>query len=807
MKIKRLVRYASYAAAVAVLTYLGVQLLSPARGQLPVAGGKPPTTLQAVSPFQLIGIMQDATLDTPDDIFSGGSVTVNGIKVTIPRNTLFQFPATTMTWQEMFELAPPPYGLATDSGPQSGLALNDTPPPFASYEVTVEGNRVITTAGDAYVAALVFVSQQSLNLGQGFINAIDYGTGEMWVGAALQSNSGARIRLNTPRGRFGRPDPAADPRFTSDEDNPTISADTGYPMCVPRTDPLVADDALCPQRNRPGDPKTGVYATIYTMPAPGPLLAATAPDATQQAPFEVGDAIQYSGTLVKDPDCTPSAADSCEYISAHTVHANLGIFTSPGVMPAYVTIEAMLLGVGGAPSPLFPQEAVEKLVMVAFSTDSTELVDIYAVDVDACGTESNRYYATGDPSGPPIDKKGRARVRTTAGNFLPATREMRVASRTFTQSRPIDEVLSGARTYANGLIAGQYHAPNFEFILPENFVLGSPIVPGPYQEFPFLAHGTGPYYGAGPNASTESYGNLGPLDPFPGAKPPAQGACAAIADAGPAQTVNSGASVQLDASASHDPNTPPLPMTYEWQQSGGPGVTLSNTTSPNPTFTAPPVANDVPPVVLEFSMRVSNGVATSSIAKVLITVVGPQVPIANAGPNQTVQTPSLVTLTGSATDPNGAAGLPLAFHWTQTGGTAVTLTDADAAVATFPAPTMAPRQPALTLTFTLTVTNALGYSHSASTDVTIEPLKDIVTITSAIWRVNKSRLDVQALSTVGDGVAVLTLHVAGQPDLEMPWDAVATSYVVRGMTVNPAPSTVTVTSSFGGSATADVLIQ
>jgi len=807
MNIKRLIRLASYAASIAVLVYLGVQLLSPARGQLPVAGGKPPTTLQAVSPFQLIGLIQNATLDTPDDIFSGGTLTVNGIKVTIPRNTLFQFPATTMTWQEMFKLAPAPYGLATDSGPQTGLALNDTPAPFASYEVTVEGNRVITTAGDGYVAALVFISQQSLNLGQGFINAIDYSTGEMWVGATLQSKTGARIRLNTPRGRFGRPDPAADPRFTSDEDNPTISADTGYPMCVPRTDPLVEDDALCPQRNRPGDPTTGIYATIYTMPAPGPLLAATQPDATQQAPFEVGDAIQYSGSVVKDPACTPSATDSCEYISAHTVKANLGIFTSPGVMPAYVTIEAMLLGVGGAPSPLFPQEAVEKLVMVAFTTDSTELVDMYAVDVDACGTESNRYYATGDPSGPPIDKKGRARVRTTAGNFLPASREMRVVSRTFTQSRPIDDVIRNATTYANGIVAGQYHAPNFEFILPENFVLGSPIVPGPYQEFPFLAHGTGPYYGAGSNARTASYGNLGPLDPFPGAKPPAQGNCAPVADAGPAQTANSGATVRMDASASHDPNDPPLPITYEWQQSAGPGVTLSSTTSPNPTFTAPPVANDAPPAVLEFSMRVSNGLATSSIAKVLITVVGANVPIANAGANQLVDGASLVTLTGGAADPNGAAGLPLVFHWTQTAGPAVTLTGADTASATFTAPTMAPRQPAATLTFTLTVTNALGYGNSASTDVTVKPLPDIIRITAAIWRLNKSRLDVQATSTVGDGVAVLTVHVAGSPDVEMVYEPLAGTYVVRGMTVNPAPATVTVTSSFGGSATADVVIQ
>jgi hypothetical protein len=30
-----------------------------------------------------------------------------------------------------------------------------------------------------------------------------------------------------------------------------IHAMTGYPMCIPRSDPKVADDPLCPSKNRP----------------------------------------------------------------------------------------------------------------------------------------------------------------------------------------------------------------------------------------------------------------------------------------------------------------------------------------------------------------------------------------------------------------------------------------------------------------------------------------------------------------------------------------------------------------------------
>src|SRR3954447_10904632 len=106
----------------------------------------PQKTLPAVSPFNIIGFIQKATLDNPGDVFSGGTLTVNGITITVPRNTLFQMPATSMTWQELFALAPSssapsnlpcanaannpnglpcstgPYGLNSSNGPQTGLA-------------------------------------------------------------------------------------------------------------------------------------------------------------------------------------------------------------------------------------------------------------------------------------------------------------------------------------------------------------------------------------------------------------------------------------------------------------------------------------------------------------------------------------------------------------------------------------------------------------------------------------------------------------------------------------------------------------
>ena len=801
------------------LTMIAGNLLFGAKGgiavRLPPFVPIPPpqTTLQPVSPFQITGFIQKATLDNPSDTFSGGTVLVNGQLIVVPRNSLFQMPATAMTWQEMFKLAPAPYGLSTPQGPQSGLALGDIPAPFATYEITVTGNRVINNGSDQYIAGLIFLSQQSLNQGQGYINFIDYANGELWVGSTLKSQTGARVRINTPGGRYGTAQ-SPDPRFTADEDNPTIRATTGYPMCIARFDPTVNDDSLCPQRNRPVDTVTGAYQTIFTMPAPVISLPATLPDATQQAPFEIGDFITFAGTLVKDAGCTPTATNPCQYISAHSIVANLGLFTAPGTMPAYVAIETMLLGAGGSPNPLFPQEAIEKLRVIAFTTDPTTLIDVYALDVDACGVQTDRFYGTADPFGPPVGGlRGRAKLITTIGNFLPATREMRIATRTFTLGGPVDPVLPTARTYANGIIAGQYHAPNFTFVFPENLVIGSPQVPVPLQEFPFLVNGTGPYMGTSslPVPNTTALGNLGQLSPWPGLTPPQPKGCgpsgvvlAPTANAGNPVTVNSGAMVVLDGSMSSDPNQPPLPLSFTWLQTGGPAVALSDSGFVRPFFTAPAVAPNSAPVVLTFSLVASNGFASSAISTVNVTVVGQTTPVVNAGANQLVTSASLVTLNGSATDPNGAAALPLSFQWAQTSGPGVKITNANSAAASFTAPTMVPGQAAVTLTFTLTVSDKLGLKGSATTSVTVQPIPDTIRITAAVYKLSGSRLQVTATDSITNGVPVLTLHIPNNPDVIMTFDPTLQTYNVLSVTVNPMPASVTVTSSFGGAASSPI---
>lgn len=95
-----------------------------------------------------------------------------------------------------------------------------------------------------------------------------------------------------------------------------------------------------------------------------------------------------------------------------------------------------------------------------------------------------------------------------------------------------------------------------------------------------------------------------------------------------------------------------------------------------------------------------------------------EAPVANAGPDQTATEGDVVGLDGSgSSDPDGQI---VSYGWIQTGGTQVTLVDANAAAAGFTAPT--PAGSSEDLSFSLTVTDNEGAQSTDATVVTVEAL-------------------------------------------------------------------------------------
>ena len=620
---------------------------APLRAQLPVP---------AVSLFEMTGFIQKATLDNPNDPFSGGTLTMNNHLIVIPRYTIFQMPATSLTWTELFTQAPSPYGLgnAPDKPHQSGLALGDWPKPDYTFEVSVQGNRVIDGSSDRYIAGLVTISSLSLHAHQGFIRAIDYANGELIVGES-------RVRLNDPIGRFGRVG-SHDRRFTIDEDNPTVKSETGYPMCIPRTRvDQGQDDPLCPQGNRIAG------KTIFTMsdaPEPtaaertNPSLRRVGLDPWRAAPFQAGDYVTVRGPIVWD--------EAGQYISAYAVDANVGIFTAPGTKPVYVSIDVALMGTGPVDDPTLAQEGARRTKAEGFTTDFSAPVILSAVDVNACTGEAvDRVWTVQgvDPGAPTGAVAGRWRFVPAAPlfdlkgfPFLPPTREVHAVS------------MSGTTLTMNGLSAGEYTSPIGEFILPENRDIGTPIVPGNFETMAFLAQGSGLRDGA----------FTGQLSPWPGAKVPVRNACAVV---GSDSTVKSGYVATLDGTPSVAPNVPTGPVTYNWTQIPiGPAVTLSNANTAKATFTAPTVAMGAPNVALAFKLTVTptsaNGGPAVESRIVTITVTPPpdttrptvSAPTAAQGTSTNLRKGYATTLSATASDNVGVTSVTFFYSYTPTGG-------------------------------------------------------------------------------------------------------------------------------------------
>ena len=123
---------------------------------------------------------------------------------------------------------------------------------------------------------------------------------------------------------------------------------------------------------------------------------------------------------------------------------------------------------------------------------------------------------------------------------------------------------------------------------------------------------------------------------------------APVSDAGDDQTVNEGATVQLDGTGSSDADDGDT-LTYSWNQTAGSTVTLSDVAIASPAFTAPDVESSE---ILTFELTVSDG-TLSSTDTVSITVRAddaPTVSITAPADNHQATVGASITFTGTATD-------------------------------------------------------------------------------------------------------------------------------------------------------------
>ncbi len=166
--------------------------------------------------------------------------------------------------------------------------------------------------------------------------------------------------------------------------------------------------------------------------------------------------------------------------------------------------------------------------------------------------------------------------------------------------------------------------------------------------------------------------------------------------------------LKVDASPSHDPDGSII--SYEWSLGDG---HIKRGMQVDETYDAPGW------YTIELRVTDNNLITTRLSKKILL---GNASPIAEAGPNQSVQPGVTVTLDGSgSSDPDNNI---VSYHWQQTGGPTITLSDPNVVNPQFVAPGL---PSGAVLVFKLLVTDAGGFQSTDTCLVTVQPSGPIIT--------------------------------------------------------------------------------
>ncbi|KAF3048005.1 hypothetical protein E8E12_005966 [Didymella heteroderae] len=453
---------------------------------------------QTVTPFIIDGPLGSAAATSATQFNTGGSITVAGISITIPENLLVQFPATFVPFKDF----------AASAGSLAG------------YEINVEGNYV----DGKPIAGRVAISQMLGGVGTGVIGSVNND-------GTIQIVGGPLLRVNTPGGVYAAVFDK-NPFFTSDEQNPSISSFSGYPI--------------------------------------------TPKNVTAMAPFIPGDYVTWAGVATGGE------------IQVYTLTAeNVQQKTSgDNGDPVYVRVEDVIIAINDGT----PNVEIANNRFTGYLSDGTASLSIFRIDVDPCtGAESAVQVGAGSTKAG--DVRNKFDIRFSDTTISKAAREYRIKASK--GSKPVAKGIQAGQFQApiSEMIWPENNVPGspitqlaFNLLgqLKDGFVVGTDqfgqLKPWPGSPVPTPAKTcTGTEVIAPPAQA--------PPAPAPstGTAPPA--GAAPVANAGTALTGQVAGTLITITGSNTNTKLTDAQLTFAW--TGPAGITINNANKPAMNFVNP----------------------------------------------------------------------------------------------------------------------------------------------------------------------------------------------------------------------------
>lgn len=282
--------------------------------------------------------------------------------------------------------------------------------------------------------------------------------------------------------------------------------------------------------------------------------------------------------------------------------------------------------------------------LVNLSSEDTEVVSFLAPDVDTTGEALEFELIVTDYSGD--QASDRCIVNVSWVNMPPVA------------SAGTDQTLSEGETVVlNGVVSTDpddgIASYRWRQVLGPQVVLSNPDSPSPS----FLSPDVGPdgatltfELTVTDNGGLQDTDSCGVTVTWSNAEP--------IAEAGPDHQVSAGSDVQLDGSASTDPEG--LPLSFQWRQTFGPPVTLTDPTAVRPMFSVPVDGFDG--LVLSFELTVTDSGGLQGVDTCNVVVSASEPPADVTPPMLEILSPAEAYLTvdspkyslaGNASDDTG----------------------------------------------------------------------------------------------------------------------------------------------------------